>query len=260
MALSQTPVYLFAGDSLTEGRIGDDYVDLVAQALVQGQGTLKGRAVNAGRTGDTARSLLARIDGVVSSVQPQWVILAVGSNDVWFRYLNEVSPGWSLWLLYRRLRWGQAAAADLDDFSAAYRALVDRIRAGGARALACTVSPLGEDISTSLNREVARLNGAIKRVAVECGAPVADVWQSFVDELSLVRRPARYLPSRVPSAWWDRQRLRHRSAAEIGSHRKLVLTFDGIHLNRHGAELWAATTLAALRQAQGVGGLQCGAP
>lgn len=253
MASSQTPVYLFAGDSLTEGRVGESWVDLVARVLWERQDGLKGRVANAGRTGDTAASLLARIDGILSTMQPQWVILAVGSNDVWYGYLNEGSPGWALWLLYRRLRWGQAPAADLDQFSSTYRAVLDRVRARGIGVLACTVSPLGEDISSPLNGEVARLNGVIKQVAVERGVLVADVWQAFVDELSTVRRPARYVPSGVVPAWWDRRRLQKRSGAEIGGNRRLVLTFDGIHLNRRGAELWALTTLAALARAQSVG-------
>jgi lysophospholipase L1-like esterase len=175
------------------------------------------------------------------------VILAVGSNDVWLPWLSGRSLGWWLWLRYRRLRHGVTPTTDLDAFAAVYRALIDRARTvAGARVLACTVSPLGEDLASPVNRQVARLNGAIKRVATDCQVPVADVWQAFVGELAPLRQPSRLLPRWSWSAWWDRRCLRIMLPDEISRRRHLQLTYDGIHLNRRGADLWAAAVLVAL--------------
>jgi len=253
MTAAATTVYLFAGDSLTEGIYGESYVERVARGLYHGWAGLEGEVVNAGRGGDTVLALLERIDGLLRDHRPDWVILAVGGNDVWIPWLSSHSPGWRLWFLYRRFRAGPKPATDLDHFAAAYRALIDRARQGDARVLACTVSPLGERLSSPLNRRLARVNGVIKHVAAECQVPVADVWQAFVEELATIPNPSGYLPGEWLFAWLDRQRLKKSSPDEIGRRRRLHLTLDGVHLNSRGAELWANTVLNALAQARFTG-------
>jgi lysophospholipase L1-like esterase len=251
MVSSRVAIYLFAGDSLTEGVYGENYVERAAKMLYQGQYGLRGEAVNAGRGGDTVTSLLRRIDRPLHRYQPRWVILAIGSNDVWVPWLTSHSVGWRLWSSYRNLRFGQAPASDLDHFAAAYKALFDKARQVEARVLACTVSPLGERLSSPTNRRVARLNGVIKHVAAESQVPVADVWQAFIEELALLPRRSGYLPGEWLFAWSDKRRMKKAKPDEVAERRHLHLTFDGIHLNSRGADLWAETVLGALAQAEG---------
>ncbi|MGD9146222.1 MAG: GDSL-type esterase/lipase family protein, partial [Anaerolineae bacterium] len=104
MVSSRVAIYLFAGDSLTEGVYGESFVDRAAMALYKGQYGLKGEAVNAGRGGDTVTALLRRIDRPLHRYRPRWVILAIGSNDVWIPWLTSHSLGWRLWSLSRQLR------------------------------------------------------------------------------------------------------------------------------------------------------------
>jgi lysophospholipase L1-like esterase len=251
MDSARVAIYLFAGDSLTEGVYGENYVERVAKALYKGQAGLQGEAVNAGRGGDTVTSLLRRIDRSLHRYQPRWVILAIGSNDVWMPWLTSHSVGWWLWSKVHGLRSGQAPASDLDRFAAAYRALIDKSRQVNARVLACTVSPLGEKLSSPTNRRVARLNGVIKHVAAESQVPVADIWQTFVEELALLPSRSGYLPGEWLFAWSDKRRMKKVKPDEIAERRRLHLTFDGIHLNSRGADLWAETVLEALARAEG---------
>jgi lysophospholipase L1-like esterase len=248
---SSTTIYLFAGDSLTEGIYGESYVERVAEALHLGWVGLAGQAVNMGWGADTVQSLLDRLDAPLRDYQPQWVILAVGGNDVWLPWLGSRSVGWWLWLRYRRITSGQKPTTDLDQFAAAYRSLIDKVQQAGARVLACTVSPLGEQLSSPPNRQLARLNGIIKQVAAAQHMPLADVWQAFVEELAPLSTPSRYVPGEWLFAWIDRQRLRSTPPDKLGDRRRLHLTFDGIHLNSRGADLWASTILTALVRAQG---------
>lgn len=250
MASSRRTVYLFAGDSLTEGVYGESYVERVGKVLSRGQHGLSGEVVNAGREGDTVTALLHRIDEPLRRYRPDWVILAVGSNDVWFPWLSGHSVGWWFWLQVRRLKFGQSPATDLDQLAAAYRALIDRVRQAGARVLICTVAPLGEKLSSPVNRRVARLNGVIKHVAADSRVPVADVWQASVNRLAAQPSRSGYLAGEWLFAWSDRRRLLKASPDEVAQRRRLHLTFDGIHLNSRGADLWAETILAALAQAQ----------
>ena len=83
MESARVSTYLFAGDGLTEGVHGESYVERVAAAL-HGTGDSQQReVVNAGRGGDTASSLLRRIDRPLRRYRPDLVILAVGSRRLY---------------------------------------------------------------------------------------------------------------------------------------------------------------------------------
>ncbi len=247
---SGTKVYLFAGDSLTEGVYGIGYVERIAAALARGEHGLQGEVVNAGRSGETIASIRYRTDALLERYRPTWLVLAVGCNDVWLPWLSAHSLGWRLWLGYRRLRTGQRLSTDLDQFAAAYRALIDRAQQAGVRVLACTTSPVGERLSSPVNSRVARLNGVIKHVAADCHVPVADVWQASVEALALLPRRSSYISAEWLFAWLDRRRYRAAGADRMAERRRLHLTFDGIHLNSRGADLWATVVLEALARAE----------
>ena len=249
--MRKTPVYLFAGDSLTEGVYGESYVARIAAALERGEAGLTGQVANAGRGADTIKALLNRIDAPLRQHRPDWVILAIGCNDVWIPWLTSHSLIWRMWALVRRIQYGQVPTTDLDQFAALYRTLIDKAsRQAGARVLVCTTSGSGERLSMPQNRQMARLNGTIKRVATDCGVPVADVWQAFVDEIAPLPQPSAYVAGELLFTMMDRQRLGATSPDEISQRRQLHLTFDGLHLNSRGADLWANTILAALAQAR----------
>jgi len=249
--MSRRPLYLFAGDSLTEGTYGESYVARIAAALDRGEAGLAGQVVNAGRGADTIKALLNRIDVPLRRHRPDWVIVAIGCNDIWIPWLTAHSVIWRMWALVRRVQFGQVPTTDLDQFAALYRALIDKaMKQADARVLACTTSCCGERLSSPPNRQIARLNGVIKGVAADCGAAVADVWQAFVDELAPLPQPSAYVAGELLFTVMDRRRLRTTSPDEISQRRRLHLTFDGIHLNSRGADLWAKTILAALAQAK----------
>jgi len=250
MPSSPTDAYLFVGDGLTEGAYGESYVDRVAGSLHQAWAGLTGQAINSGRTAETVQSLNARLAPLLRAYQPQWVILAVGANDVWIPWLSSHSVGWWLWRQYRSLWARQRPTTDLDQFAATYRALIDQAQQAGARVLVCTASPLGERISSPPNRLLARLNGVIKQVAADRGVLVADVWQAFVEEYAVLPKPSRRVPGEWLFTWVDRVRLRSTTPDQISRRRHLHLTYDGLHLNSRGADLWAATILRALALAQ----------
>ncbi len=243
-------VYLFAGDSLTEGVYGADYVQRVAAGLAGGEGGLDGEVANAGRSGETVASLLHRVDRLIEVHQPTWLIVSVGCNDVWLPWLSDHSLGWKLWLGYRRLRTRQEPTRDLDQFAAAYRAVIDRAQRAGVRVLACTTTPVGEQLSSGINSRVARLNGVIKHVAADRRVPVADVWQAFIEELAPLPKPSTYLSAEWLLAWLDRRRYREAGADAMAEGRRLHLTFDGVHLNSRGADLWATVVLRTLASAE----------
>lgn len=244
-------LFLVAGDDRTVGLHGESYVRRLGEALYPGWEGLAGEVLNAGYKGDTASSLLARIDGPLNKYRPQRVILSVGANDLWWPWLSAWGPIWWARGLYRRMRYGFSPTVDLDRLAAAYRSLIDRAQeVAGAGVVICTVAPLGERLASPLNLQVARLNGIIKHVAVDRGAVVADVWQAFVEVLSLAPRQSGRLPRWQWSLALDRRLMERMQAQRLSQRRRLSLTVDGIHLNACGADLWAVTVLQALLEVE----------
>ena len=89
---------VFAGDSVTEmGRtnpigeglsenVGRGYVRLVESFLSAYYPEILTRVTNAGISGNTSRDLLARFDRDVVSLNPDWVSVCIGINDVWRQF------------------------------------------------------------------------------------------------------------------------------------------------------------------------------
>lgn len=89
---------VFAGDSVTdrgssnpvgEGlfeSLGHGYVRMVENLLVTCYPELRIRVTNSGISGNTSRDLLARYDRDVVSLNPDWVCICIGINDVWRQF------------------------------------------------------------------------------------------------------------------------------------------------------------------------------
>ena len=87
---------VFAGDSVTdmgsfspvgEGRgLGDGYVHLVDSFLTAFYPELHIRITNSGMDGHNSRMLLERFDRDVTDLNPDWVSICIGINDVWRQF------------------------------------------------------------------------------------------------------------------------------------------------------------------------------
>jgi lysophospholipase L1-like esterase len=69
-------VIVFAGDSITHGQVGENYVDLVAEKLDPNRFEI----VNAGINSHLAWNLLQRLDKIIE-LEPSYVMLLIGTND-----------------------------------------------------------------------------------------------------------------------------------------------------------------------------------
>ena len=89
---------VFAGDSVTDmgstqpvgeglfDNLGRSYVRIVENYLVTGYPELNIRITNSGISGNTSRVLLERFDRDVVSLNPDWVSICIGINDVWRQF------------------------------------------------------------------------------------------------------------------------------------------------------------------------------
>ena len=93
---------VFAGDSVTDdGRerpiaegngLGNGYVKLIDTFLSLDYPELNLRLVNMGISGNTSRDLLGRWEEDVNTLNPDWVVVLIGINDVWRQFDRPAQP------------------------------------------------------------------------------------------------------------------------------------------------------------------------
>lgn len=89
---------VFAGDSVTDmgsaqpvgeglfDNVGRSYVRIIENMLSVYYPELLIRITNSGTSGNTSKNLLERFDRDVVSLNPQWVSICIGINDVWRQF------------------------------------------------------------------------------------------------------------------------------------------------------------------------------
>ena len=95
---------VFAGDSVTdmestqpvgEGlfeNVGRSYVRVVENLLAACYPEVHVRVTNSGTSGNTSRDLLARFQRDVVDLNPDWVSICIGINDVWRQFDSPAIP------------------------------------------------------------------------------------------------------------------------------------------------------------------------
>lgn len=136
---AESTVVVCLGDSIT----ASGYPSLVASQTGM-------RVINEGRGGERSGSGLARLPGVLSRHSPNYVLILYGANDI----LN-----------------GGSVSGIMNNL----RAMVNRVRSGGATPIVGTLTPL----SGSHSQHQATVNSLNAQIRSSFGASVADVASRF---------------------------------------------------------------------------------
>lgn len=95
---------VFAGDSVTDmgsvnpvgeglfDNVGKSYVRIIENMLAAYYPKTRVRVTNSGISGNTSRDLLERYDRDVVSLNPDWVSICIGINDVWRQFDSPAIP------------------------------------------------------------------------------------------------------------------------------------------------------------------------
>ncbi len=95
---------VFAGDSVTDmdsqnpvgeglfDNVGRGYVRVIENMLAAFYPEIKVRVTNSGISGNTSRDLLERFDRDVVNLNPNWVSICIGINDVWRQFDSPAIP------------------------------------------------------------------------------------------------------------------------------------------------------------------------
>ena len=98
MIFEQGDRIVFAGDSVTDmgsaqpvgeglfDNVGRSYVRIVENMLSAVYPEVNLRITNSGISGNTSRDLLERFDRDVVALNPDWVSICIGINDVWRQF------------------------------------------------------------------------------------------------------------------------------------------------------------------------------
>ena len=95
---------VFAGDSVTDmgsdhpvgevlfDSLGKGYVRIIDNMLAAWYPEIRVRVTNSGISGNTSRDLLERYERDVESLNPDWVSICIGINDVWRQFDSPAIP------------------------------------------------------------------------------------------------------------------------------------------------------------------------
>jgi lysophospholipase L1-like esterase len=146
-------VVVCLGASMVHGRVGVNFVDLVAQKFPVGYSF-----VNAGIGGDTLFHAWQRLESVVAC-QPDFVFILCGTNDI-LGILD--SDAWRRYRGAKRLLQPPSLEHYRDTLQEVVRQLKTRTR---ARVALCSLPVLGEDLASLANQRVCEFNAVIRQTA-----------------------------------------------------------------------------------------------
>lgn len=161
---------VFIGDSITDcGRndvaapYGDGYVSLVRSLLLARYPERGLQFVNHGTSGNTVKHLRSRWERDVVALQPDWLVVKIGINDVWRTFDSR----------------GIGAVA-LDDYAATYRGLLDRTReATSARLILMEPYMIEPDRAQPMRAQMDRYGAAVRDIAASYGATLVRTQEAF---------------------------------------------------------------------------------
>ena len=150
---------LFDGDSITDaGRDRDDlesfgygYVALVIRHLQTHYANLELAFLNRGVGGDTTRDMLERFEPDILAHKPDWVSIAIGVNDVWRFFGDNVQD-----------------AVPLTEFEANYRSMLERL--GFARLILVSPFLIEPNRNDPFRARVDQYAAVVQRLALEFDA------------------------------------------------------------------------------------------
>jgi len=184
---------LMIGDSITDcGRaypvaegpgdaLGTGYVSLVNACLTATQPGAGIRIVNMGVNGNTVRDLAARWDSDVLALEPDWLSIMIGINDVWRQF--DAWPQWE-------------SPIDLDEYRRTLEALIRKTQPLLKGLVLMTPYLIEPNRSDPMRARMDEYGAVVRDLAGRFGAVLVDTQAAF-DEVLTELDPMRLAADRV---------------------------------------------------------------
>ena len=212
---------IFVGDSLTKGRPGLSYVEMLQQQLPQHT------IINYGKNGDSVVSLYYRMKKTPLEKNIDIAFLWVGINDV----LTYIAEPWSL---IPKIVLNQPWARTKKEFHEYYQKILDLLHPNVHYIVTVSLLFIGEDITNKWNKQLEELSKIINTLS----DPRQNIHFLDLRKNFLLQYPSASPSEYTPSSWvllFDG--FLHKTPQEIDTkskERKLHFTIDGVHLNSAG--------------------------
>lgn len=215
---------LFIGNSITQGKLGINFVDMIKHRYPNFI------YYNKGKGGETLLEVIKRLIKTLKDDSDQYSLIVIegGHNDIllphikqkWpFMNVKQVTPVSDIGILLEKM-------------------LKTVLTLTNAKIILTTLSCIGETFNSQLNHERRLINEQIKRVGHNCNAYIADVSTIF-DNIIVSSSSSSYLINNPLNLLVDYFRSKKpKRADKISIRRNLSLTIDGVHLNSQGAKIY----------------------
>ncbi len=210
MKLDDEQIVVFFGDSITKANFGSNYINALKKLFAEQQIENRFDFVNAGRDGDMVDDLVRRVEDDVLPLGPDWVVVLVGINDVFYEsiimtHLSMQGPD----------RRSHAYRHLVEHFKSNYTNLIGAIRTDVRNIAICTTTSVEGALSADIIDKLALVNDAIRDLAEIEGCHLIDINRAFKNRLEKL--------------------------VEEDPGKEFHLTADGVHLNKYGAQIVAET-------------------
>ena len=155
---------IFFGDSITQAGVKPNgYITRIGELLTGKNLGSKYELIGAGIGGNKVYDLYLRLESDVLEKKPDVVFIYVGVNDVW----HKTTSG---------------TGTDPDKFVRLYQALIDKIKASGAKVVLCTPAVIGEknDFSNPQDGDMNHYSNLIRKLAEKNSLPLVDLRKAFL--------------------------------------------------------------------------------
>ncbi|THE09112.1 SGNH/GDSL hydrolase family protein [Bacillus timonensis] len=205
------------GDSLTEGRPGVSFVNI----LKENYSTIS--FDNLGKPGETVKSLHTRL--TKTKLDYDLIFLWIGVNDVYSKLLRVQA---------------QPVANDPEEFREYYNIVLEIVTASSIHVVTVSPALVGETLQNESNKEIKKLSSIIESLSKShVNVSFLDMHSAFEKHLSKVTS-SDYVNIKVMRVMLDVLFYKNPSSIDrISKKRGLHFTLDGIHLNSAGAALVA---------------------
>ncbi len=215
---------VFLGDSLTEGKPGVSYVDMLDDSFPNDT------MINYGKGGDTVKSLLARLPKLPEINNADLIVLFVGTNDVF------VKVSWTF-SVYKKIA-KQPWVKNRTEFKQNYNKLLERLKDSSHHILVVSPLMIGEQPDNEYNNILGTYADEINDlVASYEKMTYVNLRTKVFNKLSNLEQ-SDYIAKGLVQIMRDVKECDTTECIDTrSSERGLHFTLDGVHLNSAGAQL-----------------------
>ena len=169
---------VFAGDSVTDmgsvnpvgeglfDNLGKSYVRIIENMLVAWYPELNIRITNSGISGNTSRDLAARFDRDVVDLNPQWVSICIGINDVWRQFDTPAIPEW---------------AVTIEEYEKNLEEMILKIKEKVKGIFLCTPYYIEPNVEDAMRKRMDEYGSVCKKLAKKYGCELIDFQSLYND-------------------------------------------------------------------------------